>query len=59
MADYTYHELNNPKVAILYETTQVDTVDMANAFKDTYTSLGGEIVAEATYQIRPVSSVHS
>lgn len=54
MADYTYHELNSPKVAILYETTQVDTVDMANAFKDTYTGLGGEIVAEATYQINDV-----
>lgn len=54
MADYTYHELGNPRVAILYETTQVDTVDMANAFKDTYTSLGGEIVAEATYQINDV-----
>lgn len=54
MADYTYHKLNNPKVAILYETTQVDTVDMARAFKDTYTELGGEIVAEATYQINDV-----
>lgn len=54
MADYTYHELGNPKVAVLYETTQVDTVDMANAFKDTYKELGGEIVAEATYQINDV-----
>lgn len=54
MAFYTYSELNNPKVAVLYETTQVDTVDMAKAFKDTYTSLGGEIVAEATYQINDV-----
>ena len=54
MASYTYSELNNPKVAVLYETTQVDTVDMANAFKDTYTKLGGEIVAEATYQINDV-----
>lgn len=54
MADYTYNELGNPKVAILYETTQIDTVDMANAFKETYTSLGGEIVAEATYQINDV-----
>lgn len=54
MASYTYSELNNPKVAVLYETTQVDTVDMAKAFKDTYTGLGGEIVAEATYQINDV-----
>lgn len=54
MADYTYYELGNPKVAVLYETTQVDTVDMANAFKNTYTELGGEIVAEATYQINDV-----
>ena len=54
MASYTYSELGNPKVAILYETTQVDTVDMAKAFKDTYTGLGGEIVAEATYQINDV-----
>lgn len=54
MAAYTYHELDNPKVAVLYETTQVDTVDMANAFKDTYQALGGEIVAEATYQINDV-----
>ncbi|KJJ75029.1 ABC transporter substrate-binding protein [Clostridium sp. FS41] len=54
MASYTYSELNNPKVAVLYETTQVDTVDMANAYKDTYTKLGGEIVSEATYQINDV-----
>ena len=54
MADYTYNELGNPKVAVLYETTQIDTVDMAKAFKETYTGLGGEIVAEATYQINDV-----
>ena len=54
MASYTYSELNNPKVAVLYETTQVDTVDMANAYKDTYTKLGGEIVSDATYQINDV-----
>ncbi len=54
MAAYAYYELDNPKVAVLYETTQVDTVDMANAFKNTFTELGGEIVAEATYQINDV-----
>lgn len=54
MAAYTYYELDNPKVAILYETTQIDTVDMANAFKETFTELGGEIVGEATYQINDV-----
>lgn len=54
MAAYTYYELDNPKVAVLYETTQVDTVDMAKAFKDTFAGYGGEIVAEATYQINDV-----
>mgnify|MGYP001852378420 CR=1 FL=1 len=54
MAAYTYYELDNPKVAILYETTQIDTVDMANAYKNTFTELGGEIVGEATYQINDV-----
>ena len=28
LASYTYNELGAPKVAILYDTTQVDTVDM-------------------------------
>lgn len=54
LASYTYNELGAPKVAILYETTQVDTVDMYDEFKTVYTELGGEITGEATYQINDI-----
>lgn len=54
LANYAYHELDKPKVAILYETTLVDCVAMYNAFNDAYKELGGEIVGVATYQVEDV-----
>ena len=51
IANYTYHELNNPKVAVLYETTQIDCVNMRDTYVDTLEGLGGTFVGEATYQI--------
>lgn len=51
LANYTYHELNNPKVAVLYETTQIECVNMKDTFVETISSLGGTVVGEATYQI--------
>ena len=54
LANYAYHNLDKPKVAILYETTLVDCVAMYNAFNDAYKELGGEVVGVATYQIEDV-----
>ena len=51
IANYAYHELNNPKIAVLYETTQIDCVNMRDTFVSTLESLGGTFVGEATYQI--------
>ena len=51
VASYAYHELNQPRVAILYETTLVDCVAMRDAFVKAYEGYGGEIVDEATYQV--------
>ena len=51
IANYAYHELNNPKIAVLYETTQIDCVNMRDTFVNTLESLGGTFVGEATYQI--------
>lgn len=51
LANYTYHELNDPKVAILYETTQIECVNMRDTFVETYEGLGGTVVGDATYQI--------
>lgn len=53
-AYYTYYEMGAPTVAILYETTQVDTVDMYETFNEVYTSLGGTITDVATYQINDI-----
>lgn len=54
LAAYTYYELGAPKVAILYETTQVDTVDMYDEFLNDYKAYGGEITGVATYQINDI-----
>jgi branched-chain amino acid transport system substrate-binding protein len=54
LANYAYHELDKPKIAILYETTLVDCVAMYNAFSDAYKGLGGEIVGVATYQVEDI-----
>ena len=54
LAAYTYYELGAPKVAILYETTQVDTVDMYDEFQKDYEAFGGEITGVATYQINDI-----
>ena len=51
VASYAYQELNNPRVAVLYETTLVDCVAMRDAFVKAYEGYGGEIVDEATYQV--------
>lgn len=53
-AYYTYYEMGAPRVAVLYETTQVDTVAMYETFRDVYTELGGEITDVATYQINDI-----
>ncbi len=53
-ANYMYHECGAPRIAILYETTQVDCVDMYQTFHDVYTSLGGEITGVSTYQINDI-----
>jgi len=50
-AHYVFDELNAPVVAILYETTLIDTVAYRDVFKETYEQLGGIIVDEATYQV--------
>ena len=51
LASYAYHELDKPRVAVLYETTLVDCVAMRDAFVNAYEAYGGEIVDEATYQV--------
>lgn len=54
LAAYTYFELGAPKVGVLYETTQVDTVDMYETFVEAYKAYGGEITGVATYQINDI-----
>lgn len=54
LATFAYKELGAPKVACLYETTQVDTVDMEDEFVTVYEKLGGTITDVATYTINDI-----
>lgn len=54
LANYMYYEKGAPKIAILYETTQIDCVDMYANLEKVYKELGGEITGVSTYQINDI-----
>jgi len=54
LANYMYYEKDAPKIAVLYETTQIDCVDMYENFEKVYKELGGEITGVSTYQINDI-----
>lgn len=52
MANYAYKDLNLKKAAVLIDSTSDYSKGLAKSFKETYGSLGGEIVTEQAYQAK-------
>ncbi|MBI4357281.1 MAG: ABC transporter substrate-binding protein [Gammaproteobacteria bacterium] len=49
MAKFAHDHLNVKKVAVIYDVKSDYSVGLAKFFKETFTGLGGEIIAEQTY----------
>lgn len=49
MAKFAHDHLKVSKVAIMYDVKSDYSVGLSNFFKETFTKLGGEIIAEETY----------
>ena len=49
LANYAYNDMKVKKVGIIYEVSNDYAVGLRNFFKEAYTKLGGQIVAEVTY----------
>ncbi|NLB21106.1 MAG: ABC transporter substrate-binding protein [Clostridium sp.] len=52
MANFAAKELGHLKTAILRDNTSDYSQGLTNAYKETYTGLGGEIVSEEAYQAK-------
>jgi len=50
MAKFAFNDLKTKKAAIITDSAQDYSIGLANAFKETFVKLGGQIVVEVSYQ---------